>query len=65
MCPACGKIVIEIVCAQETTGAGAGFHFSGIRKQPCRLGIAQRCPTFTVLKSEDVGHEETCPTYPA
>lgn len=26
-------MVIEIVCAQQTTGAGAGFHFFGVRRQ--------------------------------
>ncbi|MBS0337125.1 MAG: DUF4145 domain-containing protein [Proteobacteria bacterium] len=26
-------MAIEIVCAQVSTGAGAGFHFAGVRKQ--------------------------------
>jgi hypothetical protein len=33
MCPACGKIIIEIVCAQKSTGGGNGFHFAGVRKR--------------------------------
>jgi hypothetical protein len=33
MCPACGRIVIEIVCAKQTTGSGAGFHFASVQKQ--------------------------------
>ncbi len=33
MCPACGRIVIEIVCARRITGAGAGEHFEGVTKR--------------------------------
>ena len=33
MCPVCGRIVIEIVCADQTTGAGQGLFFTGVRKR--------------------------------
>ena len=33
ICPACTRIVVELVCAEEITGAGAGLHFSGVKKQ--------------------------------
>lgn len=33
MCPACNRIVIEIVCATQVTGSGAGFHFKGVKTE--------------------------------
>lgn len=33
LCPACNKILIELVCAGAVTGSGQGFYFEDVRKR--------------------------------
>jgi hypothetical protein len=33
LCPSCQHLVLEVICANQITGGGAGFHFNGIKKQ--------------------------------
>lgn len=40
MCPACSRIVLEIVCADRITGAGQGEHFIGVKRR--LLGYPKR-----------------------
>src|SRR5262245_27795848 len=33
MCPACNRIILEAVCAEEWTGSGRGEHFKKVKKR--------------------------------